>query len=180
MGSVPNMVRSLVVVLALVAVVYFILPRTGSVERPPVDVTSNARAVAGETGWPVLAPAGLGSGWRVTAARFERTRFGVPTWFVGYETPSGTYVALTQAADVTADWLTEQTNKGSRRGSRTVDGQTWAQYARADGTQNSLVRTGAGSVTTVLSGTAGFAEIADLAGSLRVVVPAGAARPSGS
>lgn len=182
MGSVPNMVRSIVVVLAMVAVVYFMVPRTSSVERPPVDVTTNAVAVAGETGWPVVAPEGLPDGWRATAARFDRTRLGLPTWFVGYETPSGAYVALTQAADVTPDWLAGQTDKGARTGQRTVGGQTWDEYARADGTQNSLVRagTGTGAVTTVLSGTAGFAEIAELAGHLRVVAGDGSATPSPS
>ena len=169
LGSVPNMIRSLVVVLGIVLVVIFMLPRTSTVPRPPVDVTGNAVAVAGETGWAVEAPQGLPGGWHPTAARYDTTNQSVPTWFVGYQTPSGAYAALSQAANTGPEWLSAQTGRGTRTGERTLRGRTWLEYTRPDGTQNSLVAESeaTGGVTTVVSGTAGWGELVTLADHLR-------------
>ena len=182
LGSVPNMVRSLVVVLGIVLVIIFMIPRTGSVPRPAIDVTANAAAIAGSTGWAVEAPVGLPDGWRPTAARYDTTNQPVPTWFVGYQTPSGAYAALSQGAKTDAEWLAGVTGRGARTGERSIGGRTWVEYARADGTQNSLVDepSTAGGLTTVVSGTAGWDELAALAGALRPVSADGTPSASAS
>lgn len=180
LGSVPNMVRSLVVVLGIVLAVIFMIPRTSSVPRPAIDVTANAAAVAGSTGWAVEAPVGLPGTWRATAARYDTTNQPLPTWFVGYQTPSGAYAALSQAVATDPEWLAGVTGRGARTGERRIDGRAWVEYARADGTQNSLVNepSTAGGLTTVVSGTAGWDELAKLAAALRPVAADGSPAPS--
>ena len=65
-GSTANIVRSLLVIGAIVAVLVAIVPRVSSVSQPPVDVAGTAEQVAADTGWPISAPRDLPEGWRAT------------------------------------------------------------------------------------------------------------------
>jgi hypothetical protein len=87
-------------------------------------------------------------------------------WHVGYQTPSQQYAAVQQGKDAPAEWVRAQVNRAATAGTERVGGVEWTRYVRADKTQNSLVRVH-GDVTTVVTGTAGFEELARLASSLR-------------
>jgi len=174
LGSVPNMVRSLVVVLGIVLALIVMVPRTTSVPTPTIDVVAVAASAAASAGWAVSAPTALPAGWVATSARYDTTNLPAPTWFVGYQTPEGTYAALSQARTSDPEWLAAVTGRGARTGERSIGGRTWAEYALLDGTQNSLVAgwPGAGSgegVVTVVSGTAAFSDLVTLAEHLRPV-----------
>ncbi len=177
LGSVSNMVRSLVVVVAIVVVLILMVPRVSSVSRPPVDVHSTAVAVAGETGWPVEEPRGLPSGWDATAVRFVRSTDGLQTWHAGYVSPSGRYVAIEQTMNATSHWVEAETNRAPQVGEATAGGRTWTEYDRPDKTQNSLVHladAGGGSsagLTTIITGTGTFEELTFFADHLVVVSP---------
>ncbi len=174
MGSVPNMIRSLVVVLAVVAVLILMVPRVSSVNRPPVDVHTNAVAVAAETGWAIEEPRGLPPGWDATSVRFVRSTDGLQTWHAGYVTPTGHYVAIEQTMNATAHWVEAETNRAPKVGQTTAGGRTWTEYDRPDKTQNSLVHLAgsggsAAGLTTVITGTGTFEELAVFADHLRVL-----------
>ncbi len=171
LGSVPNMLRSLAAVLGLVLVLILMVPRVSSISRPPVDVHSSAVAVVGDTGWPIEEPRGLPAGWNATAVRFVRSTDGLMTWHAGYQTPTGDYVAIEQTKGATPGWLEAETNRAPIVGHTTVGGRTWTQYRRPDKTQNSLVAgpSGSADLTTVITGTGTFAELAAFAEHLIVV-----------
>ena len=87
---------------------------------------------------------------------------------------------MEQGQDVPAEWVRSQTNRGREDGTQDVDGVAWRRFVRQDKVQLSLVHE-RGPVTTVVTGTAPFEDLAVLAASLAPAAPAGAviARPTG-
>lgn len=175
MGTLGNMFRSMLVVLGLVAVLIFLVPRQNEVTQPPVDVTPVAQQVVQETGWPILAPVGLPEGWRATSVRYVRSTDGLMTWHVGYQSPQGDYVAVEQTKGATSLWIAAQTNRGRPDGTLDAAGRTWMKINRLDKVQRSLVSRGAGKqdLTTIVTGTAPYERLATFAESLRPVAKTG-------
>lgn len=173
MGTLPNMVRSMVVIVAVMAVVFFMVPRVNSVSQPPVDVLTNASSVRDTTGWPIEVPVGLPEGWKPTAVRYVRSTDGLMTWHVGYQSPTGTYVALEQTRGATNDWVRAETNRAPAGDSVTIGGTPWTKYVRTDKVQNSLVHRPAGSaeMATVVTGTGTFEELTAFVEHLQPVPP---------
>ena len=92
-----------------------------------------------------------------------RTTDGFSTWHAGYQTPSGTYVAVEQTMDPTREWVEAQTNRAPKIGTLEAGGRTWTKYERDTKVQNSLVDDpqAPGELTTLVTGTASFEEMAD-------------------
>ncbi len=162
MGSTKNLLYSLLAVLAMVAVLVLMVPRVNSVSGPPVDIHASAVAVQQETGWPIVEPVGLPEGWTQTSARYVRTTGDFMTWHAGYQTPSGTYVAVEQTMDPSREWISAQTNRAPSEGTIEVAGKTWTKLVRDTKVQNSLLYqpTQPGDLTTLVTGTADFDEMA--------------------
>jgi hypothetical protein len=161
-----HMVGSLLVVLAIVAALMLLVPRTNSITQPPVDVSAGARAAAGKIEFTPSVPSGLPAGWRATSVRTTRSTANVMTWHAGYMTSDDQYAAVEQGRDVPAEWIRSQTNRGREDGTVTVDGDPWRKFVRLDKVQHSLVHE-RGGVTTVVTGTAGFDDLVVLAASLQ-------------
>ncbi|KQU70907.1 hypothetical protein ASD62_07525 [Phycicoccus sp. Root563] len=173
-GSVPNMIRSLLVIGALVAVLVAVVPRVNNVTQPPVDVAGASVEVARESGWPIEVPTNLPDGWRATSVRYERSTDGLMVWHAGYQSPTGNYVAIEQTKDATAKWIEAQTNRAAAKGTVEAGGRTWTTYVRSGKVQNSLVHeAGAGDeLTTIITGTGTLDELSAFAGTLQKA-PAG-------
>lgn len=162
MGSTKNLVYSLLAVLGMTAVLVLMVPRVSSVSGPPVDVHATAVSVQAETGWPIVEPVGLPEGWSPTSVRYVRTTGDFMTWHVGYQTPSGTFVAVEQAMDPSREWIAAQTNRAPTEGTMEVAGRTWEKFVRDSKVQNSLLHVpeDEGELTTLITGTAGFDDMA--------------------
>jgi len=158
-GSAANMVRSLALIVAFMAVIFFAVARTNTLSGPPVDVSGLATSVARETGWPIEVPADLPDGWRPSALRFVPSTDNLPTWHVGYTSPDGHYIAVEQTADATKKWITQQTNRAPVKGAEVAAGRTWQLYVRDIKTQNSLVAPGPGQLTTIVTGDGTLEEL---------------------
>lgn len=173
MGSAKNLVYSLAAVLGMVAVLVLIVPRVSSVSGPPVDVHATAVDVQERTGWPIVEPVGLPEGWTATSARYTVTTGGFSTWHAGYQTPSGTYVAVEQTLDPNREWIASQTNRAPKVGTLEAAGRTWTMYERDTKVQNSLVDApeGADELTTLITGTATFDEMKQFVETLQPVTP---------
>jgi len=161
-----SMVISMAVVVGIVVALLLLVPRVNSITQPPVDVNLGVRAASGQVQFTPSVPTGLPEGWRATSVRTVRSTADVVMWHVGYETPTQQYAAVQQGKDAPAEWVRAQVNRAPTAGTQRVDGEEWTRYIRADKTQNSLVLVH-GPVTTVVTGTAGFDELAQLAQSLR-------------
>ena len=173
MGSAKNLVYSLAAVLAMVAVLVLIVPRVSSVSGPPVDVTATAVDVRERTGWPIVQPVGLLVGGTATSELYTVTTGGFPTWHAGYQTPSGTYVAVEQTLDPNREWIESQTNRAPKVGTLEAAGRTWTMYERDTKVQNSLVDApeGEDELTTLITGTATFDEMTQFVETLQPVAP---------
>ena len=100
-----------------------------------------------------------------------RTTDGFSTWHAGYQTPSGTYVAVEQTMDPTPLWVEAQTNRAPKTGTLEAGGRTWTKYERDTKVQNSLVDDpqAPGELTTLVTGTASFEEMAEFVEHLQPV-----------
>ncbi|GAB3590798.1 hypothetical protein GCM10027446_06640 [Angustibacter peucedani] len=164
-----SMVLSLAVVLGLVLVLVLLVPRVNGVTQPPVDVTLGARAAAAQVDFTPSVPGALPDGWRATSVRTTRSTAEVMTWHAGYQTAAGDYAAFEQGQDAPNAWVAQQTNHGTPDGTQSVGGEDWRRYTGGRNVQNSLVHT-RGRVTTIVTGTAPFDQLAVLAQALQ---PAG-------
>ncbi|PKW26238.1 uncharacterized protein DUF4245 [Phycicoccus duodecadis] len=172
MGSVKNLVYSLLAVLGMVAVLVLIVPRVNTVGGPPVDIAAQAQDVRERTGWPIVVPEGLPAGWTPTSVRYVRVTDGFMTWHVGYRTPSGSFVAVEQTKDPSRAWVAAQTNRAPKEGTVEIAGRTWDEYVRDNKVQNSLLSvppTGSGELATLVTGNASFDEMTTYVQALRPV-----------
>lgn len=154
------MVISMAVILALVAVVVWLLPRPNQIEQPAVDVANAAEGNAAALSFAPAVPDGP-SGWTATSANVNRSTDGVVTWHVGYRSDEGQYLALEVAEDTTKTWLKAQTQSGTADGTRSIEGETWDGYLQEDRKRYSLVRT-QDDLTVLVTGEGGYPVLTQL------------------
>ena len=162
----------MVVIMAAVLAWVVMVPRVREISRPAVDVTSVAMRARQESGWAISQPR-LPAGWKATNVRFESVVDGVRTWHAGYLSPEGQYVSIDQTAVslATRSWISARTSNGQAEVTLSAAGRTWREFSSRDIIQRSLMSTGSGAreLTTVLSGTASYAELAQFAEALQPV-----------
>jgi hypothetical protein len=170
------MMRSLLVVLGIVAVLIAIVPRVQSIQQPPVDAASVVADAVRQSGLPFEAPIGLPDGWSPTNARYAASTDGLPTWQAGWSTPKDGYVAIRQTKDASPAWLRAATSGGKQTGTRQLAGRTWTVFYDSANKRTSLVDVPSGggtatSVTTVVTGVAEDDEITTFTTALKPVQP---------
>lgn len=133
-----------------------------------------ASYAATESTGPIWSPEGAGPDWNANFANFQLFE-DVLSWRVGLVTPSGEYVEISQADEVTDGWVGELTEKaGEQVGTRTITGpdgpQEWTAY---EGEERALVLEPDGDRvnTTVVRGSADWAEMEEFIGLLEVPEP---------
>ena len=170
MGTLGNMARSLLVVLALVAALVAIVPRGEGSIRPPVDAGAVAAQAVKDSGMPFELPVGLPDGWTATTARYAPSADSRPTWQAVWTTPTGQSISLKQTWAATAKWLDMATNQGTSAGQVDLAGRTWERRSDARG-QVALVSATPLGLTTVVSstggGTSGMDEVAQFVDALQ-------------
>lgn len=170
------MIRSLLVVLALVVGLIALVPRVDEVKQPPVDAAGAVAFAVKETRLPLLFPQPVPDGWSATQARYA-VFAELPTWQVGWTTPAGSFVGIKQAVAVTLSWIDAATVKSSVSGSQQIAGRTW-EVRVDEHKQTHLVSaepvttaTGSATMTTVVSGTGGLDELRLFIGLLAPAAP---------
>lgn len=176
MGSAANMMRSLLVILVLVAGLIMLVPRVSEVRQPPVDALGVAAAAVKQSGTPLWAPTGLPEGWVSTVARFGPSTDSVRTWQAGWTTPGGGFVGLKQAVSPTDAWIAAVTANGvapkaPAESSTRLGGRTWQVLVDERG-QTHLVNRDGG-LTTVVSSMRGMPDAAVFVPALGPVAAAG-------
>lgn len=170
--SVRNMIYSLMAVFALAFGLWAMMPsEDGDLGRRPVEVGIVASYAATESTGPIWSPAGLGEDWSANFANYQPFE-DLLSWRVGLVTPSQEYVEISQTDDADQGWVSTLTEKaGEQVGTRTITGpdgpQEWTAY---EGEERAVVlgpdedREN----TTVVRGTAEWAEIEQFIGQLEV------------
>lgn len=169
--TVNNLVLSLLAVLAAVLVIVLIVPRS---DAPiPRDVDFHQVAEQTQPGVDViLADPALPPTWRSNSAEWRTGGSGgVPSWYVGFLTPSDDFIGMTQAVEPNSTWLADQLQNQAATETSTVDGVTWDVYRNQAqkedrGNFTTALVTSSGDSTYLLIGTAERTEFDVLAGSL--------------
>jgi hypothetical protein len=173
MGSMPNMLRSLLVIGFFLLVLVAIVPRMSEVERPAVDAAGKASSVAAQTRWPIEMPTGLGSGWVPTSATYAPSTDKVPTFTTVWKTPAGGDIALKQAAAPTNTWVSTSLTDNPAAGTVTLGTRTLERYAGGRTAQvGYLVRPSAtGGLTLVATTNGSEDDLKTFVAALKPVTP---------
>ena len=173
MGTMPNMLRSLLVVGFFVLVLVAIVPRMSEIERPPVAAGGKAAVVASQTGWPIEMPSGLGADWVPTTATYAVGTDKVATFTTVWRTPSGTDLSFKQATAPTDTWLSTSVTDNPAAGTVKVGGLTLERYAGGRTSQVSYVvrASASGGLTLVATTDGGEDELKAFMASLKPVTP---------
>lgn len=164
--SVGDMVRSMSLVLVVVAAVFLLTLRDEprqTVHR--VDYSEQLQEARQVASYDVLAPVGLGDGWKATSVRADNVG-GATTWHIGFVTPDEHYAAVEQSGGPVTAFLDGFVEGATRSGRVSVSGASWQQLAGGAPEPRALVLRGSG-VTTLVTGSASFAELRQLASALR-------------
>jgi hypothetical protein len=160
-------VRDLVLSMAAIGVVvfgiYFFVPHSEGDPVKTVGYSVELGQARRDAPYAVAAPVGLGKDWRATSVTYDATDPKAVAWHLGFVDPQEEYAAVEQSNAEAAAFVEAKTYGAKRSGSRTVDGVTWAKYEGPK--YDALVREASG-VTTVVTGTAPFAQLAELAAAL--------------
>ena len=168
-GSWVDLVRTMLVVLAFVALIVLLVPRPGQLPRPAVDVQQAATGLDSQLGFAPLVPQGLPAGWQANSAETRSSTDGVTSFHIGYLTPEGLYAGVDQAASAfPRHWLDVNNAGGDRLADVTLDGVVWQQYARTDRQYTSLLLERPGRVVLVTTKQGGLATASLLARALKV------------
>ena len=164
LSTVRDMVISLSVVLAIVGFVVLFIPRPNTDAVRVVDYSTVLGQARSDAPYQILAPEGLSERWRATSARYEPDPGGT-TWHLGFVTPQDAYAGLEQSDGRRTAFVDEMTNQGAPEGTTQIDGVTWERRLRPSRLQRSLVLV-QDDVTTIVTGTASWDELQELASSL--------------
>ena len=175
--TVGDIIRSMGIVGGIIGLVLLVTWRPPPDPVREVDSAPIAIGVAAAADFPVLYP-DVPEGWRSTTARFSPTPESGddPVWFNGWVTPSDGYAAVIQSQETDSKFISEQTLGGQDAEDVPADlndaVKGWDTYISSDGTQRSFVQVENG-VTTIVTGTLEWSDLASFAATLRPVdVPA--------
>ncbi len=167
-GTWLDLVRTLLVVLAFVALIVLLVPRPGTLPRPGVDVPAAVEGARTQLGFTPAEPGGLPQGWQPTAVETRRGTDGIATFHISYITTDGLYAGVDQAASSTKGWIDANNGGGERLADVTLDGVTWQQFARPDRQYTSLLLERPDRVYLVTTKQGGLEAASTLARALRL------------
>jgi Protein of unknown function (DUF4245) len=164
--TVGDMVRSMSLVLVVVAVVVLLTLRNDPKEKiQRVDYTEQLQEARRVAAYDVAAPVGLGDRWKATSARSDNTE-GVVSWHLGLVTPAEHYAAVEQSDGPEAGFVNGFVAGASKAGVVTISGAQWQRLEGGKPELRALVLRGH-DVTTMVTGSASFTELRTLASALR-------------
>ncbi|MFF7411030.1 DUF4245 domain-containing protein [Streptomyces lydicus] len=168
--TVRDMVLSLAVIGALVGAIYIFIPHDDSADAEnsavrTVDYRVELITARRAAPYAVAAPEGLPKTWRATSVSYKASDDGKGgAWHLGMLDPEQQYASVEQS-DASAGKFIREVTLGAAKveGKQAVGSKKWDRY-KGD-RYRALVREESG-VTTVVTGTAPYGRLADLAAAL--------------
>ncbi|MEV0178151.1 DUF4245 domain-containing protein [Streptomyces sp. NPDC050625] len=164
--TVRDMVLSLALIGIAAGVIYLFIPHddhTPDLKRVDyrVELLTARRAAA----YPVAAPEGLPDTWKATSVRFQGANF--DRWHLGFQNPDGEYVQVEQSTQKRAEFIDDASQGASAtKVTERIGDRTWTRYT--GGRYDALVLQDTPGSTTVVAGTASFAQLAKMAQALKM------------
>ncbi|MEU2587765.1 DUF4245 domain-containing protein [Streptomyces avermitilis] len=162
--TVRDMILSLGLIGLMAAVIYIFIPHDDSPhELPRVDYRVELLTARRAASYPVAAPEGLSGSWKATSVRYAGDAF--EAWHLGFHGPDGAYVAIEQSTQRPSAFI-DSASQGARKTDATqrIGDRTWQRYKGERYDALVLEEKGA---TTVVTGSASFAELTTMAEALK-------------
>ncbi|MEV6422020.1 DUF4245 domain-containing protein [Streptomyces sp. NPDC051662] len=161
--TVRDLFLSMAVIGLVVAGIYVFIPHDDKpIPVKAVDYRVELLTARRAAPYPVLAPAGLAETWKPTSVSYKRASENA--WHLGYLAPDGEYVAVEQSTGAPKKYAAEVSQQAEDTGeTQQVAGETWQRWEGPK--YDALVRTD-GDATTVVTGTASFERLAEMAAAL--------------
>ncbi|MFD5782964.1 DUF4245 domain-containing protein [Streptomyces sp. NPDC126933] len=162
--TVRDMFLSMAVIGAVVAGIYVFIPHDENADPvKAVDYRVELVTARRAAPYPVVAPTGLTGKWKPTSVSYQGQRD--DAWHLGYLDPDGQYVAVEQSTAPAKKYVAEVTLRAADTGrTQQVAGEAWQRWEGPK--YDALVRTDDGGATTVVTGTASYERLAEMAAAL--------------
>lgn len=166
--SVGGMVLTVGLALAVVALIAVFTFRPSDQQITVVDYAPVATSARQSGAFDVALPTNIPSEWKATSVRYRPnpTDPKVATWHLGFYVPQDGYVGIEQTNGTDPGFVKEATAHGTEQGEQEINGVTWKRYYSEDARHYSLTTKQDG-ITTVVTGTLGYDELARIAVGLK-------------
>jgi hypothetical protein len=138
-GGAADLVRSLVIVLAIVGLVIAISPQPSGEAMRAADFDAAVQTARLSASYDVVVPGPLPDGWRTVAAQSERAGDGM-VWRLGLRGPDDGFVTIEQSPDGQGPLAAEVATSAQPGEQVTLDGVSWQRFT--DGPTRALLRVG--------------------------------------
>ena len=158
------------------AVAVVAIPAPHAAEPVAVSYRGDLAKLARLAPYPAVAPVGLPAAWTPVSSGLAAggaNGAGTVTWHLGYMAPDGSLASLEETNASAGAFVRRMTNGGTPLGPSRLDGQTWSRSATPARGQRSMYVTSPAGFTVVVTGNATWAELRELAASLRPVAADG-------
>jgi Protein of unknown function (DUF4245) len=166
-----NVIRGSVCLLGA-AIIVVAVPIPHAAEPVTISYAGDLAALARLAPYPAVAPAGLSASWQPVSSGLAvggANGAGTVTWQLGFMTSDGALAALEESNASAGAFIRRMTNDGTALAPARLDGQTWRLSSTPARGQRSMYLTAAAGFTIVLTGNATWAQLRELAASLRPV-----------
>jgi hypothetical protein len=154
------------------AIIVVAVPAPHAAEPVPVSYRGDLTELAGLAPYPAVAPAGLPASWQPVSSLLTvggANGAGTVTWHLGFMTPDGLLASLEETNAAAGAFVRRMTNSGTLLPPTRLAGQTWSVSSTPSRGQRSMYYTSPAGFTVVVTGNATWAELRQLAASLRPV-----------
>ncbi len=154
------------------AIVVVAIPAPHGTEPVAVSYRGDLAELARLAPYPAVAPAGLPASWTPVSSGLVvggANGAGTVTWQLGFMTPDGSLASLEETDASPGGFVGRMTNDGTAIGPARLDGRTWSLSATTARGQRSMYLTSPAGFTVVVTGNATWADLRQLAASLRPV-----------
>jgi Protein of unknown function (DUF4245) len=154
------------------AIIIVAVPAPHAAEPVTISYAGDLARLARLAPYPAVAPAGLPASWQPVSSGLAvggANGPGTVTWQLGFMTPDGALAALAESDASAAAFVRRMTNDGTPLTPARLDGRTWSLSATPSRGQRSMYVTSPPGFTVVVTGDATWAELRELAASLRPV-----------
>ena len=154
------------------AIIVVAVPAPHAAEPVPVSYRGDVADLAALAPYPAVAPAGLPASWQPVSSLLTvggANGAGTVTWHLGFMTPDGLLASLEETNAAAVAFVRRMTNSGTPLPPTRLASTTWSVSSTPSRGQRSLSFTSPAGFTVVVTGNATWAELRQLAASLRPV-----------
>jgi hypothetical protein len=154
------------------AIIIVAVPAPHAAEPVTISYAGDLARLARLAPYPAVAPAGLPASWQPVSSGLAvggANGPGTVTWQLGFMTPDGALAALAESNASAAAFVRRMTDDGTALPAADLNGQNWRLSSTPARGQRSMYLTSAAGFTLVVTGNATWAQLRELAASLRPV-----------